>query len=223
MIDAILFDFRGTLFNDEDDTSWIRNSGASIGRDLSDDEVSAILDRLGATEKDPEIADALGRCDTSLEVHRDANLGWFRSAGIDDELAVAIWARDGHADATYAFEDSAPVMRAVQRGGRGIAVVSDIHYDIRDHFRRHDLDQFVDSYVLSCEHGIQKPDAEMFTLALDALAVSADRALMVGDTPSNDGAATKVGIPTFLLPGPFQAGRPGPRGLDAVLRLAGLG
>jgi putative hydrolase of the HAD superfamily len=223
VIDAVLFDFRGTLFNDEDDKAWVRNSGASIGRDLSGDEVAAIVDRLEVTEKDPEIAAALSRCDTSLEVHRDTNLGWLRSAGIDDELAVAIWSRDGHPDATYPFEDSAPVMRAVQRGGRGIAVVSDIHFDIRDHFRRHDLDQFVDSYVLSYEHGIQKPDAEMFTLALDALAVTADCALMVGDTPANDGAATKVGIPTFLLPGPFRAGRPGPRGLDAVLRLAGIG
>jgi FMN phosphatase YigB (HAD superfamily) len=222
VIDAVLFDFRGTLFNDEDDAAWIRSSGASIGRDLDDDEIVRILDRLSAVEREPEIAAALERCDTSLEVHRDTNLAWFRAAGIDDDLAVAIWARDGHPDATYAFEDALPVMAAMRAAGRGVAVVSDIHYDIRDHFRRHDLDEFVDSYVLSCEHGIQKPDAEMFTLALDALAVTAEHALMVGDTPANDGAATKVGIPTFLLPGPFQAGRSGPRGLDAVLRLAGI-
>ena len=88
--------------------------------------------------------------------------------------------------------------------------MSDIHYDIRDHFRRHDLDRFVDAYVLSFEHGIQKPDAEMFTRALDALDVTADRALMVGDTPSHDGAAADVGIPTFILPGPFRAGRDRP-------------
>ena len=220
MIDAVLFDFRGTLFSDEDDRAWIRNSGASIGREISDNEIAAVLQRLEVTGQDPEISAGLGRCDTSLEVHREVNLNWFRAAGLDDDLAVAIWVRDGHPDATYAFEDAAPVMGAVRAAGRGVAVVSDIHYDIRDHFRRHDLDQYVDSYVLSYEHGIQKPDAEMFTLALDALAVSADRALMVGDTPANDGAATKVGIQTFLLPGPFQAGRIGPRGLDAVLRLA---
>jgi FMN phosphatase YigB (HAD superfamily) len=220
VIDAILFDFRGTLFNDESDTTWIRESAASIGRDLGDDEVGRILERLGVVGRDPAIATALRRCDTSLEVHRDANLAWFRAADIDADLAVAIWARDGHPDATYAFEDALPVMAAVRAAGRGIAVVSDIHYDIRGHFRRHDLDEFVDSYVLSCEHGIQKPDAEMFTLALDALAVSADHALMVGDTPANDGAATNVGIQTLLLPGPFEAGRSGPRGLDAVLRLA---
>jgi FMN phosphatase YigB (HAD superfamily) len=220
--DAILFDFRGTLFNDESDTDWIRNSAASIGRAVGEDEIRRILDQLAASEEDPQIASALARCDTSLDVHREANLDWFRAAGIDDELSVAIWARDGHPDATYAFEDAAPVLQRVRAAGLRIAVISDIHYDIRDHFRRHHLDQYVDHYVLSFEHGIQKPDAEMFTRGLEALGVSPDRALMVGDTPANDGAATKVGIPAYLLPGPFRAGRAGPRGLDAVSRLAGL-
>jgi FMN phosphatase YigB (HAD superfamily) len=220
--DAILFDFRGTLFNDETDRDWIRRSAASIGRDLGDEEIEGILGRLGECERQPEIAATLARCDTSLDVHRDANLAWFQAAGLDDELAVAVWARDGHPDATYAFDDAAPVLQQLRADGRGIAVISDIHYDIRDHFRRHDLDRYVDSYVLSFEHGIQKPDAEMFTLALHALTVAADRALMVGDTPANDGAATTLGIPTYLLPGPFRAGREGPRGLDAVLRLVGV-
>ena len=83
--------------------------------------------------------------------------------------------------------------------------MSDIHYDIRDHFRRHDLDQFVDAYVLSFEHGIQKPDAEMFTLALDALGVSADRALMVGDTPANDGARDEGRDPDVSAAGPVPS------------------
>jgi FMN phosphatase YigB (HAD superfamily) len=222
MIDAVLFDFRGTLFDDEDDTTWVRNSAAGIGRELSDAEIAEILERMEVAGREPEIAAGLDRCDTSLEVHREVNLAWLRAAGLDDDLAVAIWARDGNPDATYAFPDSAPVMQAVRESGKEIAVVSDIHFDIRDHFHRHDLDRFVDVYVLSFEHGIQKPDAEMFTLALDALNVPAERALMVGDTPATDGGAAHVGIQTYLLPGPFRAGRTGPRGLDVVLRLAGI-
>jgi len=220
VIDAVLFDFRGTLFGDEDDTSWVKNSAASIGRHLHDDDIAALLERLAVVEHQPDIAAALDRCDTSLEVHRDANLAWFRAAGLDDELAVAIWSRDGHPDATFAFPDAAPVMAAIRAAGKDIAVVSDIHYDIRDHFHRHDLDRYVDTYVLSFEHGVQKPDAAMFTLALDALGVTPERALMVGDTPTHDGGAAHVGIATYLLPGPFRPNRPGPRGLAAVLRLA---
>ena len=114
-------------------------------------------------------------------------------------------------------------MRRCTSTASEIAVVSDIHYDIRDHFRRHDLDRYVDAYVLSFEHGCQKPDAEMFTLALDALGVTADRALMVGDTPvaRRRRGAGRHRRPTSS-PGPFQPGRTGPRGLDAVLRLVGI-
>jgi FMN phosphatase YigB (HAD superfamily) len=223
VIDAVLWDFRGTLFGDEDDASWVRSSAASIGRSLSDDEIADVLARLEVAEARPEIRAALARCDTSLEVHREVNLGFFAAAGLDDDLAVAIWARDGHPDATFAFPDAAPVMQALHGNGIPMVVVSDIHYDIRDHFRRHGLDQYVDEYVLSFEHDCQKPDAEMFTRALEALSVSADRALMVGDTPQTDGGAARIGIATYLLPGPSRAGSTGPRGLDAVLRLTGVG
>lgn len=222
MIDAVLFDFRGTLFGDEDDMAWIRNAAAGIGRSLADEEISAILARGAVVAEDPEIVAALDRCDTSLEVHREANLRWLRAVGIDDELAIAIWARDGDPDASFAFPDAAPVMATLQEQGKRMAVVSDIHYDIRDHFRNHDLDRYVDAYVLSFEHGCQKPDAEMFTRALDALEASADRALMVGDTPGHDGGAANVGIQTYILPGPFRSGRRESRGLDAVLRLVGI-
>jgi HAD superfamily hydrolase (TIGR01549 family) len=221
-VDAVLWDFRGTLFDDEDEPSWVRNSAASIGRELPEHDIVAILEQLAAVEKHPQVAAGLARCDVSLDVHREANLTWFRAAGIDDELAFAIWARDGHPDATFAFSDAAPVMASLREHGRRMAVVSDIHYDIREHFQRDGLDQFVDAYVLSFEHGMQKPDVAMFTKALDALDVPFDRALMVGDTPANDGGAAKVGIPTYLLPGPFDPGRRGSRGLDAVLRLAGI-
>jgi FMN phosphatase YigB (HAD superfamily) len=222
VIDAVLFDYRGTLFGDEDDLTWIRNAAAGIGRSLTDEEIVAIIDRLAETEAVPQIQAALERSDTSLDVHREANLTWFAAAGIDDDLAVAIWARDGDPDATFAFPDSAPVMRTLHEHGTRMAVVSNIHYDIRDHFRRHDLDRYVDGYVLSFEHGCQKPDAEMFTRALDVLDITAERALMVGDTPLLDGAAAHVGIQTFILAGPFRSGHRDSRGLDAVLRLVGI-
>src|SRR5262245_52813316 len=113
-------------------------------------------------------------------------------------------------------------MRALHEDGVLQAVVSDIHYDIRAHFVRHGLDDYVDAYVLSFEHGIQKPDPEIYERSLEALGVTPDRALMVGDRASHDGAATAVGIATYIFGGPFPAGLTGPRGLDAVLRLAGV-
>ena len=36
-------------------------------------------------------------------------------------------------------------MRALHEHGTRVAVVSDIHYDIREHFVRHELDGYVDA------------------------------------------------------------------------------
>ena len=222
--DAVLFDFRGTLFNVEDDPTWVRNAALSIGRTLTDDEVTETVRRLDETlAARPDLSAGLERCDTSLDVHRRALLAWFAATGLDDELAHAIWARDSDdPTANYPYPDTEPVMRALHEHGKRVAVVSDIHYDIRDHFVRHGLDQFVDAYVLSYEYGCQKPDAEVFTRALEALEVRAERALMVGDRASHDGAAAACGVACYIFPGPFNAGSREPRGLDAVLRIVGI-
>jgi hypothetical protein len=45
---AVLFDWRGTLFHDEDDAAWIRASAASIGQTLTTHEVNARVEMLGA-------------------------------------------------------------------------------------------------------------------------------------------------------------------------------
>jgi putative hydrolase of the HAD superfamily len=221
--EAVLFDFRGTIFNDETDAAWIRAAGASIGRDLSDEEIAAFMERgKEVMANRPDIKTAIDRCDTSLEVHRAANLKWLEACGIDDDLAVAIWARDGHPDASFPYPDAAGVLAVLHEAGVRIAVVSDIHYDIREHFVRHELDRYVDAYVLSFNYGIQKPDEEMFTRALDALGVTRDRALMVGDRPSHDGIAADYGIASYVLAGPMQSGDRSPRGLGAVLRIVGV-
>jgi HAD superfamily hydrolase (TIGR01493 family) len=216
VIDAVLFDWRWTVFADEDDRTWIRNSAASIGRTLSDDAIDALIVRLRDAEKQPEIAAALAWCDTSLEVNRAAMLALYRAAGFDDELAVAVWKRDGHPDSSFPYEDTRSVFEELHQRNCRIAIVSDIHYDIREHFRRHDLDQYVDAYILSFEHGCQKPDPRIYELALSALDAQPDHALMVGDRATHDGASVDVGIPALILPAINGAGL---RGLDLVLAL----
>jgi HAD superfamily hydrolase (TIGR01549 family) len=222
VIDAILFDWRGTTFTDQADADWIRDAAASIALWLSADEIASILDRATAVLRDrPDIRDALDRSDTSPEAHRAANMAWFRAIGLDDELATAIYERDGHPDASFPFDDVGAVMHTLKEHGKKIALVSNIHYDLREHFHRHGLDGYVDAWVFSYEHGCQKPDAEMFTRALEVLGVPAERALMVGDRPELDGGAVECGILTLLLPVSPNGDR-SPRGLDAVLRRAGI-
>jgi HAD superfamily hydrolase (TIGR01549 family) len=100
--------------------------------------------------------------------------------------------------------------------GVRIAVISDIHYHLEPHFDHYGLNEFVDGYALSFEHGVQKPDPRLFQIALEQLGVTAAETLMVGDRASRDGGAAAVGITTLILP---PVANYTPRGLDVVLHL----
>jgi HAD superfamily hydrolase (TIGR01493 family) len=78
--------------------------------------------------------------------------------------------------------------------------VSDIHFDLRREFAAAGLGGLIDSFVLSFEHGVQKPDPEIFRIAAHALALDPPELLMVGDRASHDGGAVGLGITTLLLP-----------------------
>jgi HAD superfamily hydrolase (TIGR01549 family) len=140
---------------------------------------------------------------------------WYREANLEPEIAEALYGLDREAIAHPMFADVPETLERIKALGVGIAIVSDIHFDLRPEFAKLGLDRFVDHFVLSFEHGLQKPDRRIFTRALDLLGIDASEALMVGDRPSRDGGAVDAGIPTLLLPtasGPL-------RGLDSVLSL----
>lgn len=56
--------------------------------------------------------------------------------------------------------------------------------------RGHEL---VQMFVLSYEHGVQKPDPALFQMALDALGRTGRERLMVSDNARADGGATALG------------------------------
>jgi HAD superfamily hydrolase (TIGR01509 family) len=142
---------------------------------------------------------------------------FFERAGLDDAMASALYDLDLEADSHPFYPDAAEVLRALHARGVRIALVSDIHIDLRPEFAAAGLGEYVDAFVLSFEHGVQKPDRRIFEIALAALDVDAGDALMVGDRASHDGGAIGAGIATWLLP--EGAARDQPRGLDRLLPL----
>ena len=140
---------------------------------------------------------------------------WYREAELDPEVAEGLYRLDREAIAHPMFEDVPETLERINALGVRMAIVSDIHFDLRPEFAKLGLDRFIDHFVLSFEHGVQKPDPRIFTLALDLLDVHASEVLMVGDRPARDGGAVDVGISTLLLP--TVSGRL--RGLGGVLAL----
>jgi FMN phosphatase YigB (HAD superfamily) len=217
---AALFDWRGTLFHDDSDADWIRASAASIGRPLDDAEVQHLVNQLGIAAEHPQVLAARERADCSAELHQAATLLEFQLAGFDDELALAVWKRDGDLGASRPYSDTPQVLRALKSRGVRIGVISDIHYDLRPHFEHHRLADCIGTFTLSFQHGYQKPDPRLFEIALQALGSRPAETLMVGDRASRDGGAAHVGITTLILPSmPNLSQDQAPRGLNIVLRL----
>ena len=219
-IKGVLFDWRGTLFHDLSDADWVRTSAAAIGRDLSDSNVEVINQALARVESDPDVKATKIRADASAQAHREAMLFHFKRAGLDDELALAIYERDGMSDASFPYPDTSRVLSQLKAKGCRIAIVSDIHYNLRPLARHYEVDGLIDAWALSFEHGWVKPEPEAFISALRMLNLEAQEVLMVGDRADRDGGAVAAGIQTLILPpvAHFQK-----RGLDLVLSLVSGG
>lgn len=196
----------------------LRRALETIGRPIDVDSFGGLVSALGAAYNFPDVQEAMTTEDCSPELHRLANMLWFEHAGVDVDLAEAIYAMEFDPATHPVYPDTHGVLAEISSLGVSIAVVTNFHRDIRPAIADHGLTDFVDAVVISAENGFQKPDERMFTMALDLLGVDATDSLMVGDWMPSDGAATSLGIDTLILPMP---GEVSPRGLDAVVRLIG--
>jgi FMN phosphatase YigB (HAD superfamily) len=206
---AVLFDWRGTLVTTLDEEAWATEALRRLGRDddpaLLADGLAKIADRLDA----PGV-------DTDAALHRRTYVEALTDLGIDEDLVEALYAVESDLGLNVFADDAESTLRELCAAGLRLAVVSDIHVDIRPALVAAGLDGVVDVFTLSVEHGIQKPDPRMFTRTLRALGVEPDQALVVGDRAERDGAAVDCGLTTLLLP-PLSA--PSDRRLHRVLAL----
>jgi putative hydrolase of the HAD superfamily len=87
--------------------------------------------------------------------------------------------------------------------GLALAVVSNWDVGLHDHLDALELTPFFATVVTSAEAGADKPEATIFRIALERLAVSAERALHVGDSEADEQGAAAVGM--RFAPAPLAA------------------
>lgn len=201
---AVLFDFSGTLFRIESTESWLRAGLAEVGAALAEPEVrhlAAALERAGAlpggakpVEVPGHLVELYAQCDRSAEEHRAAYTGLSRLVALPEpRLHDVLYERHMDPHAWHPYPDALDVLQRLRARGVRTAVVSNIGWDPRPVFRAHGLDPYVDAYVLSYEHEIQKPDPRLFALACERLGADPRDTLMVGDDRHADGGATALG------------------------------
>jgi HAD superfamily hydrolase (TIGR01509 family) len=223
-VQAVLFDFSGTLFRLEEDDSWF--AGIKVDEQAVDGHVQAeLMRRLTAPTgrsvdmNDEQYRNWINR-DLEPHLHREAYLHVLRESGVADHQAESLYELLIDPASWTAYPDTAAVLAGLRRQGIAIAVVSNIAFDLRPAFATLGALGDVDEFVLSFEVGAVKPDPEIFRTALTRLGVAAQDALMVGDSEEADGGARALGC-RFALVDPLPTDQR-PDGLIKALASAGV-
>ncbi|MGQ4336355.1 HAD family hydrolase [Streptomyces hayashii] len=227
---SVLFDFSGTLFRVESAESWLRSVLGAAGVAMPGPELAEKARALEAAGALPggaapvrvpdELAERWRMRDASAELHRAAFTGLCRQVPLPDPaLHDALYDRHMTPAAWSPYPDALAVLSGLREHALRVGVISNIGWDLRPVFREHGLDAYVDTYTLSYEHGVQKPDARLFTIACEELGADPRTTLMVGDDPSADGGAAALGCAVHFVEHLPTAERPD--GLRPVLELVG--
>ncbi|MFF8987422.1 HAD family hydrolase [Streptomyces globisporus] len=204
VIKGVLFDFSGTLFRIEPVRDWLaavlREEGVDVPPEDFEPYVTGLAE-AGALPGGPpplrvpeRLAGAMARRDLTPALHRQAYTGLARTVALPDPgLYDALYARHMRPEAWQAYPDAAEVLEELRRAGIAVGVVSNIGWDPRPVFRAHGLDDLVDAYALSFEHGFQKPAAELFRIACTMIGRDPADVVMVGDDRIADGGAAALG------------------------------
>jgi len=94
----------------------------------------------------------------------------------------------------------------IRAHGMRTAILSNMPPDLLQQMRAHFdwLKQF-DVQIWSCEHGIIKPDPQIYRLCLDALGCEPQRALFFDDRPRNVEGARRAGMEAHIFESAEQA------------------
>lgn len=192
--------------------TWLSGTLAAAGIEVGEEELAhfaALLHASGGqpgghagdVDVPPQLVELWERRDlvpadhrtVYTELMRQADLPW---PGIESLLYDRHWLPQ----AWRPYPDTSEVLTSLKERGIPVAVLSNIAYDVRPVFRHHGLDGLVDGYVLSYEHGVQKPDPEIFRRACELLGHPPGDVRMVGDSVAADGAAADVGCEFRAVP-----------------------
>ena len=209
-MDAVLFDFAGTLFMPLAANDLVAEAARSLGLDPAADDLAQLADDFSAagvpggpypTTIPDHLVSLYERRDLSSEAHRAAYLGLL--SGVDQPhsgLPAAIYARILEPGGWVPYADARPVVDELERRGMRVGLISNVGFDIRPILRAHGFELLARSPTLSYELGAIKPSPRIFQAALSALGTDGAATLMVGDHPEMDRGGEELGIRTLILP-----------------------
>ncbi|WP_028558732.1 HAD family hydrolase [Paenibacillus pinihumi] len=99
-----------------------------------------------------------------------------------------------------AFEHTKPTLHQLRSLGYRIGLISNWDTSAREVLARNRLDEELDDIIISSEVGMEKPDPDIFRLALSRAGVTADQCLYVGDNYYDDVVGSRqIGMGCLLI------------------------
>jgi HAD superfamily hydrolase (TIGR01493 family) len=219
--DAVLFDNGDTLFHKPLAPPAIVSLAGELGATVDADAAREAWESVKRAKHSVDDTDLVFGRNRSADGHRRYYLRCYEPLDrLCPGLAEAFYREfKTSASSMIPYPDTRATLEAIHRSGLAVGIVSNTGWNIRVGYERAGLADLVDCFVLSYEHGMAKPEPELFALAARALHIEPSRTLMVGNNGRADSGAVELGCTCLILP---PVSRGAVRGLDAVLRLAEL-
>lgn len=96
------------------------------------------------------------------------------------------------------------IVKSLKTLGYQVGFLSNTEKPTQEHFFEMDYDQLFESPTFSCEAGVAKPDANIFTLTLDNLNATPENTVFIDDKPEFTSAAATLNINTVTFKSPKQ-------------------
>jgi len=208
-VQAVLFDFAGTLFAPEHAERQVALASGELGIALTADEQCSLAAQFLQAGMPggpyphlvPEgLRAAYEQRDLGPDAHRAAYVALMSTVPGPEGLAAAVYERIRLADGWIAYSDTYTTLDALSELDVTVGLVSNVGFDIRPILRANGLDELALHATLSFEHNVEKPAPEIFQRALSSVNAEPAHTLMVGDHPLTDGGAAALGIQTLILP-----------------------
>lgn len=117
------------------------------------------------------------------------------------------------------YDDTLPMLRKLQSCGIKTAIISNCDHWTRPVLTALLLEQEVDEVILSFEVGVKKPEAGIYRISLDRLAVRPEQAVFVDDQTDYCDGARAVGIRPHLIVRSLGRGDPNSGPYPSINRL----
>jgi putative hydrolase of the HAD superfamily len=125
----------------------------------------------------------------------------YRTLGQENEACFEeLFERFARAEAWRVYPDVEETLRDVRARGVHMGIISNWDERLRPLLKEIDLARWFDSITVSCDVGVEKPDAAIYQEALRTAGVSAQEAVHIGDSANEDvRGAEAVGMKAVLV------------------------